>query len=88
MPGAQGATTPSGRPDRQSVREASGNEMFIKRAAVHYAMSKGAEVARNLKMHLPQHADDLEAIAEDFDGLEEDFSECRKVLERLNTGPA
>ena len=65
-----------------------GNEMFIKRAAVHYAMSKGAEVARSLKPHLPQHADDLEAIAEDFDGLEEDFSECRKVLERLNTGPA
>ena len=47
-------------------------------------LGKGAEVARSLKIHLPQHADDLEAIAEDFDGLEEDFSECRKVLERLN----
>lgn len=48
-------------------------------------MSKGAETARLLKSRLPQHADTLEAIAEDFDGLEKDFAELDRVLERLNS---
>ena len=68
-----------------SVRK---QQLFIKCAAVHHTISKGAEVTRSLKPHLPQHTDDLEAIAENFDGIGEDFSECRRVLERLNAGPA
>ena len=48
-------------------------------------MSKGAETARLLKSRLPQHADALEAIAEDFDGLERNFAEIDRVLERLNS---
>ena len=48
-------------------------------------MNKGAETARLLKSRLPQHADDLEIIAENFDGLEEDFAELDRVLERLNS---
>lgn len=48
-------------------------------------MSEGADVARQLKALLPQYADELESIAEDFDGIETDFSECDKSLKRLNS---
>ena len=58
---------------------------FIRCRPIHNTMSKGAETARLLKSRLPQHADDLEIIAENFDGLEEDFAELDRVIERLNS---
>lgn len=49
-------------------------------------MSEGADLARELKEMLPQHADTLESMAKDFDSLEETLAECaasRKRLEAL-----
>ncbi len=48
-------------------------------------MNKGAETARLLKSRLPQHADKLEEIAEDFEGLERNFAEIDRVHKRLNS---
>ena len=47
-------------------------------------MSEGADMARDLKDLLPQHADLLESMAKDFDSLEETLVECDKSRERLN----
>ena len=58
---------------------------IIRRGPVDNAMSKGAETARLLKSRLPHHADALEAIAENFDGLERNFAEIDRALERLNS---
>lgn len=47
-------------------------------------MSDGADMARDLKDLLPQHAGLLDSMAEDFDSLEETLAECDRSRERLN----
>ena len=67
------------------VSEEPASGKIIRRGPVDNTMSKGAETARLLKSRLPQHADDLETIAKNFDGLERNFAEIDRALERINS---
>ncbi len=70
------------------VMEFGSHIKFIDIARINTYMSKGGEVARRLKDKLPQHADDLEYIALNFDRTEQLLKEADERWDSLNAGTA